>query len=99
MTIQATPTGTLNHRLTPGTRRPSRTDRMIHFGNGACRWPLGTLVWLALGAIALLAGPASVPPAEKLLPDDTLAVLTVPDCSKLLSIWRKTPQSRFWKDP
>ena len=42
---------------------------------------------------------ASVLPAEKLLPADTLFFVTAPDSAKLRSIFGKSPQSRFWNDP
>jgi len=42
---------------------------------------------------------AVIPSAEKLLPDDTLVLLTVPDFSKLKEIYKTAPQSQFWNDP
>ena len=41
---------------------------------------------------------AVVPPAEKLLPPDTLFVVTAPDWTKLREIYKKSPQSQFWDD-
>jgi hypothetical protein len=53
--------------------------------------------------IAVLAfgypGYATVPSPEKLLPDDTLLVVTAPDFTKLQAIWEKLPQRQLWKDP
>jgi len=46
-----------------------------------------------------MASRAAVPAPEKILPDDTLIVLTAPDFSKLREAWAKTPQSQFWNDP
>ena len=42
---------------------------------------------------------AAVPPAEKLLPSDTLFVISAPDWTKLREVYRKSPQSQFWDDP
>ena len=41
---------------------------------------------------------AAVPPAEKLLPPDTLAVISTPDWTKLREVYKKSPQSQFWDD-
>ena len=43
--------------------------------------------------------PATIPPAEKLLPDDTLLVVTTPDYRRLCSILSQSPQARLWEDP
>ena len=45
----------------------------------------------------LVAGP--VPPPEKLLPDDTLFLLTAPDFPKLRDIFKASPQNQLWNDP
>ncbi|HEY5911819.1 MAG TPA: hypothetical protein VJA21_14550 [Verrucomicrobiae bacterium] len=54
-------------------------------------------------AAALLAFAACVhagtPSAEKLLPDDTLALLTTPDFVKLGELSAKSPQAQLWNDP
>jgi hypothetical protein len=42
---------------------------------------------------------AAIPPAEKLLPPETLLVLSAPDWAKLSDYYRKAPQSQFWNDP
>ncbi len=42
---------------------------------------------------------AAVPPAEKLLPPDTLLVLSTPDWTKLREVYNKSPQAQFWNDP
>ena len=56
------------------------------------------LFWmLGVGAWNLRA--ATVPAAEKLLPDDTLFVLTAPDFPKLRDILKASPQNQFWNDP
>jgi hypothetical protein len=42
---------------------------------------------------------ASVPPVERLLPDDTLLVVTTPDFPRLCSLLSQSPQGRLWDDP
>jgi hypothetical protein len=42
---------------------------------------------------------AAVPAPEKLLPDDTLLVATVPDFAKFREICRGSPQTQVWNDP
>jgi len=42
---------------------------------------------------------SAVLPAEKLLPDDTLAVFTIPDFTKAASIYHSSPQAQLWNDP
>lgn len=59
----------------------------------------------AIAAIGLViffagsAGRAAIPPAEQLLPPDTLFFVTVPDCVKMRGIARKIPLLQFWNDP
>jgi len=54
---------------------------------------------LALLPGLLTIGRGAIPAPEKLLPDDTLILATVPDFAKAQEIWRRTPQSQFWNDP
>ena len=49
-----------------------------------------------LAAFTLSAAP--VPPAEKLLPDDTLVMFTVPESAKLMEISQKSPMAQLWND-
>lgn len=42
---------------------------------------------------------AAIPGPERLLPEDTLLVLTAPDFPKLLQICRQSPKGRLWNDP
>jgi hypothetical protein len=42
---------------------------------------------------------ATVPAAEKILPDDTLVLVTTPDFTKLIAIAKKSPQFQLWNDP
>lgn len=42
---------------------------------------------------------AQIPAAEQLLPDDTIALVTVPDWTKLSSYYKQSPYSQLWADP
>src|SRR5271170_6428228 len=42
---------------------------------------------------------AAIPPAENLLPSDTLFLFTVPDCTALRADAHQSPQWLFWNDP
>src|ERR1700677_3898267 len=57
-----------------------------------------TLPLVALFLSAALSATA-VPPAEKLLPDDTLIMFTIPDFTKSREVYHASPQGRFWNDP
>lgn len=61
------------------------------------RW-LSGLGILSSICFALTAA-AVVPPVEKLLPDDTLFVITTPDFSRLREVYSTSPQAQFWNDP
>ncbi len=52
----------------------------------------------ALFPLVLIAG-TPIPAPEKLLPDDTLLVLTAPDFSKVREIFQRSPQGLLWNDP
>ena len=57
---------------------------------------------LAIAAFADASRPslrAAIPPAENLLPSDTLFFLTVPDCAALRAAAHQSPQWLFWNDP
>ena len=59
---------------------------------------------LRLGAAAFLFTSATllraaIAPAENLLPADTLAFFTVPDCAALRTTAKTSPQMMFWNDP
>ncbi len=49
-------------------------------------------LFLALSASAV------VPSVEKLLPDDTLFLVTTPDFVKMRDVYRASPQTQFWED-
>lgn len=55
------------------------------------------IAWLTL--VLALVSSAAVPTPDKLLPDDTLAVITAPDFTKLREAWKKLPQGQLWNDP
>jgi len=77
--------------MNPGTGlRSTRFARNLI----TCLLALPCLLRLGIGDLA-----AAVPSAEKLLPDDTLAVLTAPDFRKLRLAIEALPQSQFWNDP
>ncbi len=42
---------------------------------------------------------AVVPPPDKLLPDDTLAMFSVPDFAKARDVYGHSPQFQLWQDP
>lgn len=50
-----------------------------------------------LGTTSLLR--AAIAPAENLLPADTLAFYTVPDCTAFRAACKTSPQLMFWNDP
>jgi hypothetical protein len=57
---------------------------------------------LAAMAIFLLAASfvsAAIPPAEALLPADTLLVFSVPDCAAMRASAQQSPQWLLWNDP
>jgi hypothetical protein len=56
---------------------------------------LGFLTLLLTGHLAVA---ASVPPAEKLLPADTLGVVTIPDYGKSRTAFSQSSMLRFWND-
>ena len=52
-----------------------------------------------LFAVALAPAAALIPGPEKLLPHDTLLLVTAPDFRKLSEIYRQSPPARFLNDP
>jgi len=54
---------------------------------------------LTLTAVVALSARAATPTAEQILPDDTLAMITVPDCAKLRTVSTKSPMGQLWDDP
>ncbi len=56
------------------------------------------LVLLALGLFCATSQ-AAVPSAEKLLPSDTIFMLSAPDAMKLKAVFDTSPQGQLWQDP
>src|SRR5258707_10781658 len=57
------------------------------------------LATIALLFCCVLTAEAAIPSPEKLLPDDTLVVITVPDVAKMRELLAKSPQGKLWNDP
>ncbi len=66
------------------------------------RLMMKTKIWLGLsavlGTVALNSG-AAIPSAEKLLPGDTLIMVTAPDYARLRALHTNSPESQLWRDP
>jgi hypothetical protein len=56
------------------------------------------LLTIAAVAIACFSARAVVPPPDKLLPSDILAVFTITDYSKARADWDRSPLLKFWQD-
>ena len=56
-----------------------------------------SVIGIFLGTATLLR--AAIAPAENLLPSDTLAFVTVPDCNAFRAAAKTSPQMMFWNDP
>jgi len=69
--------------------------------NTAIRRVTAGFVSLAAFALLVHAVPvrAAIPPAEKLLPADTLAFFTVPDAVAFRAAYKVSPGLLFWNDP
>jgi hypothetical protein len=59
---------------------------------------LGTLLLSTAAGLAPRAH-AVIPSVERLLPDDTLIMVTAPDFTKLRDAYYAAPQSQLWSDP
>jgi hypothetical protein len=55
------------------------------------------VLFAALWGFALNSA-AAIPAPEKLLPDDTLIMLTAPDFAAAREVWKSSPQTRLWSD-
>ncbi len=55
--------------------------------------------FVAMLGFAALNAVGAIPSPEKLLPDDTLFVTTIPDFAKMREIYKASPQTQFWSDP
>jgi hypothetical protein len=56
-------------------------------------------IWIGLGLSLGVATAAPVPAPDRLLPADTLLLVTVPDCQAAATGWQQHPLHRFWNDP
>src|SRR5438093_244077 len=65
-----------------------RRLRILDFG----LWTLGFGLFLNANA-------APVPSAEKVLPNDTLFLMTIPDFAKAREFYKTSPPIQFWNDP
>jgi hypothetical protein len=54
---------------------------------------------LLAGAMTAVAVAAATPPAQKLLPPDTLALLSLPDVAQMQVAQKKSAVGRLWDDP
>ncbi len=63
--------------------------------------PVKHLLFTCLGAALLFASTvrAAIPSPERLLPDDTLVMITAPDFGRLSDLSKKSPQLQLWNDP
>src|SRR5215472_10769073 len=81
-------------------RSNSRVLRLEVSGSGFKIQRLGfSLLTLACLLALNLSGRAAIPTPEKLLPEDTLVLVTAPDFAKLRDLVKKSPQSQCWNDP
>ncbi len=61
--------------------------------------PAGLVLLATLAsALAATAG-TEIPSPEKLLPEDTLALITAPDFAKAKEAWTNMPEAQLWNDP
>jgi hypothetical protein len=58
-----------------------------------------SLASFAVFLLAVFTISAAIPPAESLLPTDTLLMFTVPDCSAVRAAAKQSPQWLLWDDP
>src|SRR5262245_14352265 len=62
------------------------------------RFHRGWILLVAWGWLAVNAR-AAIPSVERLLPEDTLMMVTTPDFAKLREVWKTAPQARLLNDP
>jgi hypothetical protein len=74
----------MNNRFNPLLRRP-------------CANPLPCLLTALL--VWALPGSAAIPAPEKLLPGDTLMMVTAPDVARMREVYQTSPQTLLWQDP
>jgi hypothetical protein len=54
---------------------------------------------LQFAVFLALSASAAIPSVEKILPDDTLFLVTTPDYTKMREVYRSSPQVQMWNDP
>src|ERR1041384_6804105 len=54
---------------------------------------------LVLVGAFVFQSPAAIPPAGKILPEDTLFMFTMPDVDKISDFRKGSPELQFWNDP
>src|ERR1043165_3901771 len=57
------------------------------------------ILLLLIVSAAVVECRAEIPPAEKLLPKDTLGVVSVPDVNKAREVYARAPMTQLWDDP
>jgi hypothetical protein len=81
----------------------SSEPQMTRYRFPAPRFAAPRISFALLTLVCLLlvnrAGAAAIPAPEKLLPDDTLVLVTAPDFARLRDLGKKLPQAQFWNDP
>jgi hypothetical protein len=65
----------------------------------AMQQSLNRIAVSALVFASAWAGRAAIPSAEKLFPEDTLALVSVPDFPRLCALYQASPQGQFLRDP
>ena len=82
------------------TVRISLPEIKVSSGPHIRNMKLLTFAWSITTSLLLSLSPfAQVPPAEQLLPDDTIAVVTVPDWTKLSANYNQSAWGQLWSDP
>ena len=56
-----------------------------------------TLLIALVATVQASANQTNIPPAEQLLPADTLLVISAPDATKLWAVLEKSPRVQFWR--
>src|SRR2546427_11727916 len=79
--------------------RPKGTMKSEYRSSSAERLRANAVALVGAAILTVLNVGASVPAPEKILPDDTLVVFTVPDFGKLRDIYQASPQRQLWNDP
>lgn len=85
--------------------RPAGWEGCATAGFATCAKRLGRLSGTVLYLAAVLsplwslaAQGAAVPVSERLLPPDTVLVISAPDFTKVKELWARTPQGGLWQD-